>query len=208
MSGRLRLSAEEETMRRARSIAAAILLGTAACASMRAALPSPTPQERMDAALAMAEAGDYGSAMVVLDSIYRSHWSRDVGLHALLDLAALTLDPRNPDRSLWRSADYSARLIGLPNAPPHLLPVARSMYLVSVELGALEEQRVAAEAARDTAEAIVARTLPRYTGQSVPAQLSALARERDELLQRVAGLEQQLRDTTSELERVRRTLKP
>jgi hypothetical protein len=195
-------------MRRTHWIAAALVSATAACASMRAVLPAPSPEDRLEAALELADAGDYASATSVLDSVYRTHWDREVGISALLDLAALTLDPRNPQRSLWRSADYSARLIGLPDAPHHLLPVARTLYLVSVELGALEEQRVAAEAARDTAEAIVARTLPRYTGQSVPAQLSALARERDQLLQRVAGLEQQLRDTTSELERVRRTLKP
>ena len=195
-------------MRRARWIAAAVLIGTAACASVRAALPATTPEERMDAALALAEAGEYAPATAMLDSLYRAHWDREVGLRALLDLAAITIDPRNPERSLWRSADYSARLIGVPSAPPHLLPVARAMYLVSVELGALEEQRAAAEAARDTGEAIVARTLPRYTGQSVPAQLSALAQERDALLQRVTALEQALRDTTLELERVRRTLKP
>lgn len=195
-------------MRRAQGIAAAVLIGTAACASVRAALPTTAPEERLDAALALAEAGEYANATATLDSLYRAHWDREVGLRALLDLAAITIDPRNPERSLWRSADYSARLIGLPGAPPHLLPVARAMYLVSVELGALEEQRAAAEAARDTAEAIVARTLPRYTGQSVPAQLSAIAQERDALLQRVTALEQALRDTTSELERVRRTLKP
>src|SRR5690606_2544542 len=108
----------------------------------------------------------------------------------------------------WRSADYSARLIGLPEAPDYLLPAARTMYLVSIELGALEEQRLAAEAARDTAEAIVARTLPRYSGPTVPAQPAAPARERDQLVQRVTALEQQLNDTTAELQRVRRTLKP
>lgn len=195
-------------MRRARWIAAAVVIGTTACASMRAALPGPSPAERLDAALELAEVGEFDGATAVLDSLYRAHWDQQVGRQALLNLAALTIDPRNPQRSLWRSADYAARLIGLPSAPPHLLPVASSLYLVSIELGGLEEQRAAAEAARDTAEAIVARTLPRYTGQSVPAQLSAMARERDELLLRVAGLEQQLADTTAELQRVRRTLKP
>lgn len=195
-------------MKPSRWIAAAVLIGSGACASVRSALPGRTPEDEVRSALALAEAGDYAPAMTVLDSVYTAHWNTDAGVHALLGLAALTLDPRNPDRSLWQSSDYSARLIGLPNAPGYLLPAARTMYLVSIELGALEEQRQAAEAARDTAEAIVARTLPRYSGQTVPAQLSALARERDQLMQRIAGLEQALADTTAELERVRRTLKP
>ena len=164
-------------MKPSRWIAAAVLIGSGACASMRSALPGRSPEDEVRSALAMAEAGDYAAATAVLDSVYTAHWNSDAGVHALLGAAALSLDPRNPDRSLWTSADYSARLIGLPNAPDYLLPVARTMYLVSIELGALEEQRLAAEAARDTAEAIVARTLPRYSGQTVPAQLSALARE-------------------------------
>lgn len=195
-------------MKPSRWIAAAVLIGSGACASMRSALPGTSPEDEVQSALAMAEAGNYSAATAVLDSVYTAHWDRDAGVRALIGLAALTLDPRNPERSLWESADYSARLIGLPHAPGYLLPAARTMYLVSIELGALEEQRQAAEAARDTAEAIVARTLPRYSGQTVPAQLSALARERDQLLQQIAGLEQALSDTTAELERVRRTLKP
>lgn len=195
-------------MKPSRWIAAAVLIWTGACASMRSALPGASPAEEVRSALAMAEAGEHAAATAVLDAVYTSHWNSEAGLHALLGLAAISLDPRNENRSLWQSADYSARLIGLPNAPGYLLPAARTMYLVSIELGALEEQRQAAEAARDTAEAIVARTLPRYSGQTVPAQLSALARERDQLVARIAGLEQALSDTTSELERVRRTLKP
>lgn len=194
-------------MKRARWIAA-LLIGTAACASLRGAGPADAPEARLNAALGLLETGDFAGAAARLDSLYRAHWDEPIGQRALLDLAAITLDPRNPGRSLWASADYSARLIGLPEPPAHMLPVARALYLVAVELGALEEERAAAAAARDEAEAIVARTLPLYTGQSVPAQLSALARERDELLQRVAGLEQALQDTTRELERVRRTLKP
>lgn len=195
-------------MRRSQWIAAAVLIGTGACASVRSAVPGSSPEQDVRNALAMAEAGEYAPATAMLDSVYTAYWHRDVGVRALVGLAALTLDPRNPERSLWRSADYSARLIGLPDVPDYLLPAARTMYLVSIELGALEEQRLAAEAARDTAEAIVARTLPRYSGQTVPAQLAALARERDQLMQRVTALEQQLNDTTAELQRVRRTLKP
>src|SRR5690606_21869072 len=195
-------------MKPSRWLAAAVLIGCGACAAMRSAQPGGSPEDEVRSALAMAEAGDYAAATAVLDPVYTAHWNSDAGVHALLGAAALSLDPRNPDRSLWTSADYSARLIGLPNAPDYLLPVARTMYRVPSELGALEEQRLAAEAARDTGDAIVARTLPRYSGQTVPAQLSALARERDQLVQRIAGLEQALADTTAELERVRRTLKP
>lgn len=195
-------------MKRSRWIAAAVLIGSGACTSMRSALPGTNPDDDVRSAVALAEAGEYPAATAALDSVYTAYWNRSAGVNALLGLAAITLDPRNPDRSLWQSADYSARLIGLPNTPAHLLPAARTMYLLSIELGALDEQRQAAEAARDTAEAIVARSLPRYSGQTVPAQLSALARERDTLLQRLAGLEQALSDTTAELERVRRTLKP
>lgn len=193
-------------MRPARWVAA-LLVGTAACASLRG-VPAGSPDARLSGALGLLETGEFAAAAAVLDSLYQAHWDEPVGQRALLSLAAITLDPRNPDRSLWASADYSARLIGIPDPPPFMLPVARSLYLVAVELGALEEERAAAAAARDEAEAIVARSLPLYTGQSVPAQLSALAREREELMQRIAGLEQQLQDTTRELERVRRTLKP
>jgi hypothetical protein len=192
-------------MMRARWIAV-LLVGTAACATVRGAGTGRSADQRLTDGVLLLETGDYAAATAVLDSVYRSAWTRPVGQRALLELAALSIDPRNPGRSLWQSADYSARLVAIPQTEPWMLPVARSLYLVAVELGALEEERV--QAARDSAAAESERGLPRYQGETVPARLSALERARDELAQRVAGLEQQLRDTTQELERIRRTIKP
>ena len=197
-------------MKRARWIAV-VLVGTAACATVRGAGTSRSADEQFSSGLQLLNQGDYGTAAVVLDSVYRSAWPQRVGQRALLELAALSLDPRNPARSLWHASDYAARLVAIPETEEWLLPVARSLYLTAVELGALEEERAEAIAARkdaDSAAASAARGLPRYEGETVPARLATLEAAREQLLQRVAGLEQQLRDTTQELERIRRTIKP
>jgi hypothetical protein len=195
-------------MRRARWIAV-VLVGTAACATVRGGT-GRSADEGFSDGVRLLEAGDYARAAAVLDSVYQTYWTRPVGRRALLELAALSLDTRNPDRSLWQAADYSARLVAIPQTEPWLLPIGRTMYLTAVELGALEGERDEAVAARKDAEAAAgaSRPLPRYQGETVPARLAALEQARDELRERVAGLEQQLRDTTQELARIRRTIKP
>ena len=198
-------------MKMARWVAAvAVIFGTTACAAVRG-VGAPDPQQRFERAVAALTAQDFATALPELDALYRAYWDKPVGQRALVVLAAANLDPRNPSRSLWGGADYAARLIGIDESAPWLRPLSESLYLVAVELGAHEERLARAEQQRQAAEARAREgegRLPEYSGESVPAQLSTLRRERDGLRQQVAELEQAVAERDQEIERIRRALRP
>jgi hypothetical protein len=192
-------------------------------------LGRPDPASEFEVGIEALDRGDYATGFDVLYPIYRRHWDQAIGQRALMALMAAEIDPRNDNRRLWSTADMAATYLQIPEVPSWTMPVARAIYLLSIELGATEERVARAEAERDQAQARAAtaerqrtaqagaspeRGLPEFTGQTVPARLRAVEGERDELRRRVQQLEQrlaererQLRENEQELERIRRTIR-
>jgi hypothetical protein len=204
-------------MRRA-ALLLVLCAAVAGCATLMARGPDPHSQ-LVDGVLAL-DAQDYARGFALLEPLYQERWAEPVGQRAMLALIAVDLDARNPDRSLWSAADRAARLLNVPDLEPWIVPVAETYYLLAMELGAHEERMAAADSARLAAEARAdraesSRTLPQSAAESVPSRISRLEEERGALQQRVAQLEEQLattaaqlRETTQELERIKRTIKP
>lgn len=241
------MSAAPAALRRALGVAlaSATALATLACASTAPdppeALPAPIPPaipstdltavgvgggaltapgmlRAADAALA---ATRFARADSVLLNVWRGCGDTPAGHRALLLLAGTRLDPRNdeadPDGAAWAAARY----LSLRGADDWSRPLARQLYLVSLELGAdtvpaaaLEPVRsdrprtppadpgppqVASLAACDATGttgggAGGSLPLPRLASRPVTRQLAALQA-------RVAALEH-------ELDRIRKTLHP
>jgi hypothetical protein len=196
------------------------LAAAAGCAGLRAGEPVD-PAADLEVGLEALEQGDYTGAYEVLYPLYRRHWDLPLGQRALLALTAAELDPRNENRRLWSSADLASHYLQIPESPDWTVPVARTLYLVALELGATEERIAQAEAERDRAQADAAaqrragaRPLPSLPGPSVPARMRELEGEREELRrqleelqQQLAQRERQLRESEQELERIRRTIR-
>jgi hypothetical protein len=168
----------------------------------------PDPETRLQLGLSALAEQDMVSAQEHLEWVYRNHPSEPIGTQAHLALIAAELDPRNPTRSLWNSADLAAQLLHAPDAPAWSRPLGHTLYLVALELGANEERIAQAEAALDAAG------LPELNGQSFPAQIKTAQEERDRLQRQVDSLQlrigqtrKELDDTKAELERIRKTVK-
>jgi hypothetical protein len=199
------------------------LVGGNGCAMLRPT-DRPDPGAELELGLAALAAGDYARANAHLYPLYRSHWEQPVGQRALLALIAAEIDPRNPDRRLWSTQDMAERYMQIADAPEWTHPVAESFYMLAAELGAAEERVARAEAERARAEreaAAAQRQSPpaarrslELPGPTVPQQVGAITRERDELRQRVQQLQnevsqrdRQIRERDQELERIRRTIR-
>lgn len=166
-------------------------------------------EQHLEAGLAALQRGDRDIAHEQIQPVSAENWGEPIGHRATLVLAAAELDPRNPTRRLWVGADLSARLLSHHATPPWMEPVAETLYLLSVELGANEERLARTEAQRDSAQA-----LPRLPGPSFMVQLETARTERDRARRRAAELEatlaakeKELKDKEQELERIKRTLK-
>jgi hypothetical protein len=202
-----------------RSAALVIALGTAAMTACAAigfgGVRGERPEDRLARGLASLRAQDFIGARNVLDSLYIEHWAEPVGQRAALAIAAAEVDTRNADRRMWRAADVAARLLNVPKLDPWMVPLAESYYVLALELGAQEQRLAAADAAREDAERRAgARELPQSSRETVPAQINRLTAQRDEakkqaddLLQKLAAKEKELKDTKQELERIKRTIK-
>ena len=196
---------------------AAVVCAMAGCATVQGQR-GPSAEARLEDGIRALRAGDFATATEQLDWVYRNHWNEPVGQRALLLLTASELDSRNPNRRVWVAADHAARFLGIERAAEWTKPLASVYYLLAQELGAAEARVAQAEAAAEVADSARAeaegdarratRGLPQYSGQSVPAQLSALRTERDALRDRVGSLERQLRESQQEIERIRKLLKP
>ncbi len=197
------------------------LCGTLGCGRVRLRAPAaPGAKQRLAHALAVLDSGQYAPAAQELQALAQSYPDRALGRQALLSAAAAELDPRNPDRQLDRGAALMTQYLESSGTNDWLHPVAQTLYLLSLELGATVEraQQADADAARARAQAsrAVARAeLPRLPGAPVTARLEDLEHERDRLAARVheletgtAQLQKQLADSLQELKRVRRTLRP
>jgi hypothetical protein len=180
---------------------AGLLVG---CATLKAPLES-RGEQRFEEALAALGRGDYRSAHEGFTWVAQNERDDDHGQHALLILAALELDPRNPERRIAQGADVAASYLGVPDKEENwTVPVAQTLYLLGLELGAAEER---VEKAEREAERAAAR-LPSLPGPSVAARIRALDQERERLSKRVSDLEKQLQEKETELERIKKTIRP
>lgn len=204
-------------------------LGAAAgCAALGSTDRAPQPEAQLEAGLAALELGEYDRARRHLSWVYTTHWAEPAGQQALLALIAADLDPRNPDRRLGDAADLAARLIVNPDAPEWAEPLAESLYLLALQMGAhdppldsLAADSLAADSAPpmplvgDTASSAArAMLLPTLDAPSFPRQLATVRTERDSLAARIGQLQEALaqrdraiREKDAELERIRKIIK-
>jgi hypothetical protein len=199
---------KEGIMRRTPFLLALLLAGVTGCAAFGNGA-APEPERRLELGLQALAERDYSRAQEHLEWVYRTHWQEPVGQQALLALIAAEMDPRNTTRRLWASADMSARLLGIEQSPRWMEPLGETLYLLALELGANEERIARAQAALDSAQ-----SLPKFTGQSYPAQVQALRTERDSLKRRLdvlsterEAMDKELKEKTAELERIRKTVR-
>jgi chemotaxis protein histidine kinase CheA len=130
-----------------------LLLGLlTGCASLQAG-SGPDPEERLARGLSALEQQDYRAAYDDLTWVYSHHWNEPLGRRALLALVAAELDPRNRSRRLGVGAELAAAHLRLVEAPQWTEPVAETLYLLALELGAAEERLARAEADKAMAEA-------------------------------------------------------
>ena len=173
------------------------------CAALQGALGS-RGGDRLEEALAALARGDYPSAQEGLSWVAQHDVDDDHRREALLALAALELDPRNPARRIAVGTDVAASYLSLQETDAWTIPVAQTMYLLGLELGAAEERVEKAERAAERAAA----RLPSLPGPSVSARMRNVEQERDRLKARVETLEKELSEKNQELERIRKTIRP
>jgi hypothetical protein len=161
-------------------------------------------EERFEAGMRALGNGDYVAAHRELSWVAEHSAHKSEGQRALLVLASMEMDPRNPSRRTDVGADLAATFLRLPERDAWVDPVAQTMYLLGLELGAAEERAQRAERAAETQP----RELPRLPGPTVNARIRAVEQERDRFAARVATLEEQLAARERELERIRKTIKP
>ena len=178
---------------------AGLLVG---CATLKAPLES-RGEERFEQALGALTRGDYRTAHEGFSWVAQNDDDED-GQRALLILAALELDPRNPERRIAAGADVAASYLSLGEKPVWTNPVAQTLYLLGLELGAAEER---VEKAEREAERAAAR-LPSLPGPTVSARIRTIEQERETLKKRVTDLEKQLSEKEQELERIKKTIRP
>ena len=194
---------------------APLLLGLTVVLTSCAALGGvgePDAQTELDRGLTALRAREYDDARRILEPLYQSSWQQPAGQNALMALSAMELDPRNPDRRLWAGADMAGRLLSIPEAAPEHIPVAETLYLLAVELGAVEERIARADSMQQAAEDRSRR--PTSSVLSVPARMARLQSEREGLNRRIDQLQatlktrdKELADAKQELERIKKTLK-
>ncbi len=190
-------------MRRATLLVAVSALVLVGCATFSSAFRS-RGDERFKTGIQALSNGDYNTARTDLTWVAQHYASDDEGQRALLILAALEMDPRNPTRRTDVGADLAASFLRLPERDTWVDPVAQTLYLLDLELGAAEQRAEAAEAEQQRRQ----RELPKLPGPSVSARLRDVQAERDQLAKKVSTLEDQLADKERELERIRKTIKP
>lgn len=194
--------------------AGAVALALSACATVGNLFESRA-DERFEAGMAALQAGDYVTANRELGFIAERYGNTELGQHALLVVSALEMDPRNPRRRLALGSELSAAYLRTQETPPWTQPLAQTMYLLALELGAAEEKVAQAEAEKAQAERRAAEGyLPKLSQPTVPARLKTLQDEKERMAKRVEALEAQLADRDKklaekdkELERIRKTLK-
>jgi hypothetical protein len=194
----------------------ALALAITACASV-GSLFEKNGDERYAAGMAALRSGDYVNANLQLGWVAEHYPNEEIGKRALLVVSALEMDPRNPTRRIALGSELAAAYLRLPEVPQWTAPLAQTMYLLGLELGAAEEKVAQAEAEKAQAERRLSDAgLPKLPNSSTPwpSRLRASKEETDKLAKRVEQLEGQLADREKklaekekELERIRKTLK-
>jgi hypothetical protein len=192
------------------ALAAGLLaLAVTACASLGL---GKNGEDHYDAGLRAFKAGDYAAATEHLSLVAGPEPEDKEGRQALLMLAALEMDTRNPKRRLALGSDHAGTYLRLKETEPWTSAIAQTLYLLSVELGSAEERAAQAEADKQQAEAIVD-GLPKDF-QSWPQRLRTSEDQREKLVKKVEQLTEQvaerdkkLVEKDKELERIKKTLK-
>lgn len=190
-------------MRRASVLVAAGTAVLVGCATFQSVLRSDA-DKRFESGVHALASGDYATARTDLAWVAEHYNHETIGQRALLILAAVEMDPRNPTRRTDVGSDLAASFLRLPERDTWVDPVAQTLYLQSLELGAAEERAERAEQQQERRE----RELPKLPGPTVAARIKAVEQDRDRLAKRVTALEAQLADKDRELERIRKTIKP
>ena len=180
----------------------AIALLLAGCATL-SSVTSSSAEKRFDAGMRALANGDYTVAHQELSWVAERYANKEEGQRALLILASMEMDPRNPSRRTDVGADLAATFLRLPERDAWVDPVAQTMYLLGLELGAAEERAQRAERAAEQQ-----RELPKLPGPTVSARIKTVEQERDRLQARVTTLEEQIANLQKELDRIRKTIKP
>lgn len=198
------------------ALAASVLtLVISACATV-GSMRDPGPGPRFEAGITALRAGDYVKANQELGFIAEKYGNEPMGQQALLVVSALELDPRNPSRRIALGSELAGSYLRLDKVPKWTEPVAQTMYLLALELGAAEDKAEKAEAEKAQAERRIESILPKLPQSSatVPARIKAIQEERDRMARKIDQLETQLSDREKklaekdkELERIRKTLK-
>jgi hypothetical protein len=189
-------------MRRPVFLAGAVASLVVGCASLTS-LAQSDGRVRFDSGIKALAEGDYPAAHRHLSWVAERFAHEDDGQRAVLVLAAMELDPRNPGRRPDTGSDLAGTFLGLPDRDEWIDPVARTLYLLGLELGAAEERAQRAERAVE-----LQRQLPILPGPSVTTRMRAVEQERDRLARQVTALEEKLAEMDRELERIRKTIKP
>jgi len=185
----------------------ALVISVTSCASLRPG--EDNPPRSLDAGMRALAAGDYAGAVQHFDRAGLSPRGGSEGRRALLMAALARLDPRDPDRDFAAAADRATRLSGDPDAAGWEMLAGGALAALAGELERSDARMRQAQLDRHAAviEAVLAR-------QAVQARMTALTLERDTLRRRMAQLEQSLtdkdkalRDTTQELQRIRRAIR-
>jgi hypothetical protein len=202
---------------------ALVAAGIAGCAAIRP-VDNPDGGRLLNEGVEALEERQYLEAYERFTEVYTLHPREPLGGRAMLALAAMELDPRNPGRRLDVGAAILGRYFSGEAISSWQRPLIETTYLMALELGASEYRVEVAEAEAEQArrEAAAARaavgddgrSLPRLPGPSVRAQADALRVERNQLVARtgeletrVAELETQLAEAQAELDRIRKTIK-
>jgi len=92
-------------------------------------------RERLSRAVLALDRSDFGSATADLEWVASRCRSGARRQAALLLLAAAELDVRNPHRSPDRARWHAEAYLSSPGIPEEELPVARTLYLLAVDMG-------------------------------------------------------------------------
>ena len=197
-------------MTRSVTTTAFLVMALTSCATLHDTFFDSSVESRFRAADAAWERSDFTKASEDLRWIASRHADDDEGRRALLMLAAIELDPRNPQRRIQEGQALTSAYLERRGAGSWAQPVARTLNLMAEELYAVTQRIADAEATRDSALA----EGPRERATTIPGRLRDLQEERDRLARRVTQLQQQLSasekklsDREKELERIRKTLK-
>ncbi|MGH7466763.1 MAG: hypothetical protein ACRENP_02145 [Longimicrobiales bacterium] len=189
-----------------------------ACATLSTYFDSRADQ-RLAVGIEAFQRGDYVTANEELGWVVERYGDEGIGRQALLAVAAVEMDPRNPQRRLALGAELIGSYLRLDEHPDWVMPAAQTLYLMSMEMVAAEERAAQAQAERQVVERLleeVERDMPKSPDPSatLPARLRAMKEDRDRLVRKVETLETQLAErdkklgeTEKELERIRKTLK-